>query len=242
MDLKNVRMADARKHIGVVSQDTQLFRLTVAENIAYGLAPDTFTQQEIEAAAKLANADEFIRTLPEGYKTMCGEGGHDLSGGQKQRISIARALLKKPSLLLLDEATSALDAENEAIVQEALDSMMKEVQGRYTIVVIAHRLSTIKDADKIVVLDEGTVAEQGSHEELLRKDGRYATMISRQLHSGAAAEEEGSASPEKAAQDAQAQIKAVLDALPEEKLGPVLMALMKDYKKAMMGGKGTGKS
>merc|ERR1712194_767036 len=193
-----------------------------------------FTQQEIEAAAKLANADEFIRTLPEGYKTMCGEGGHDLSGGQKQRLSIARALVRRPVLLLLDEATSALDAENEAVVQGALDTMMKQVQGNCTILVIAHRLSTIKDANKIVVLHEGSVVEEGTHDQLLQMHGRYAKMISRRLQSGAEDAGDGTVSAEKQAKQAEEQIKRIIESLPDDKKADVLKSLMTSFKGAFM--------
>merc|ERR1712087_574964 len=122
-----------------------------------------------------------IQDLDDGYKTMVGEGGVRLSGGQKQRLAIARALLRKPSLLLLDEATSALDAENEGKVQEALDELMRTMSGRCSVMLIAHRLSTVMSADKIVVVDGGTVVEQGSHDCLLENNGIYAQLVSRQL-------------------------------------------------------------
>ncbi|CAK9029794.1 Mitochondrial potassium channel ATP-binding subunit (ATP-binding cassette sub-family B member 8 [Durusdinium trenchii] len=167
-ELQHMHLHQYRSKVGVVSQDTQLFRSTVAQNITYGLRDSEFTHEDVVRAAKLANAQEFIEALPEGYNTMVGESGHDLSGGQKQRLSIARALVRRPRILLLDEATSALDAENEAYVQAALDELMKQMQGTCTIMVIAHRLSTIKDADWIIVLHEGQVAEEGTHDQLLQ--------------------------------------------------------------------------
>jgi len=234
-DLQEMNVRDLRKNIGLVSQDTQLFRANVTDNITYGLSPESFTMEDVERAAMLANADEFIRKLPEGYSTMLGEGGHDLSGGQKQRLSIARALVRRPRLLLLDEATSALDAENEAQVQEALDGLMKEMQGSCTIMVIAHRLSTIKDANNIVVLHEGNIIEQGTHAQLLEiKDGRYAAMIARQLTGGDDKEEgEGGASSEdKLAKEAQSQMISLLEGLSDAKKAEILMAIMTKYKGA----------
>lgn len=242
-DLREMSLPGLRQKVGIVSQDTQLFRMTVQDNITYGLRPGSFDPLDVERAAKLANADEFIRTLPEGYKTMVGEGGQDLSGGQKQRLSIARALVRRPRVLLLDEATSALDAENEAQVQKALDHLMKEMQGSCTIMVIAHRLSTIKDAYRIIVLHEGIIVEQGTHEELLQiKDGRYAAMISRQLSGGDKEEEDdGEPSEDKTAKAVQQQVISLIEGLPEHKQGEVLMAVMKPFKGAMMRGmKGKG--
>ena len=147
--------------IGFVLQDTVLFRGTIRDNIAYG-RPGA-TQKEIEEAAKLANADEFISRMPHGYDTMVGERGLTLSGGQRQRIGIARAVIRDTPILILDEPTAALDTESERLVIEALERLMK---GR-TVITIAHRLSTIRDADKIIVLKEGVVAEQGTHQELI---------------------------------------------------------------------------
>ncbi|CAE7212556.1 Abcb10 [Symbiodinium pilosum] len=239
-ELQCMHLLQYRNKVGVVSQDTQLFRMTVTENITYGLRATEYTMEDVERAAKLANADEFIRALPEGYSTMIGESGHDLSGGQKQRLSIARALVRRPRILLLDEATSALDAENEAMVQAALDSLMHQMQGTCTIMVIAHRLSTIKDADRIIVLHEGQVVEQGTHDELLQiKEGRYATMIARQLQGGSADGgadgEEGS--KEKKVEDAIAEIMAIVESVNEDKRKEVLMGIMKKAKGA---GKGKG--
>ncbi len=170
VDGKNIgdlSLASLRNNIGMVQQDVYLFSGSVAENIAYG-KPDA-TREEIEQAAKLAGADEFIATLPNGYDTYVGERGVKLSGGQKQRISIARVFLKNPPILILDEATSALDNESERLVQKSLARLAK---GRTTLV-IAHRLTTIKNADKIIVLTKEGIMEQGSHAELMAKKGAY---------------------------------------------------------------------
>ncbi|XP_030348574.1 mitochondrial potassium channel ATP-binding subunit [Strigops habroptila] len=160
--------------IGFISQEPVLFGTTIMENIRFG-KPGA-SDAEVYAAARLANADDFIRSFPEGYNTVVGERGVALSGGQKQRVAIARALLKDPAVLILDEATSALDAQSEKVVQEALD---RAASGR-TVLLIAHRLSTIRGADLIVVLAQGRVAEAGTHEELLRRGGLYAELIRRQ--------------------------------------------------------------
>ncbi|XP_062426815.1 mitochondrial potassium channel ATP-binding subunit [Rhea pennata] len=161
--------------IGFISQEPVLFGTTIMENIRFG-KPGA-SDAEVYAAARLANADGFIRSFPEGYNTVVGERGVALSGGQKQRVAIARALVKNPSVLILDEATSALDAESEKVVQEALD---RAVAGR-TVLVIAHRLSTVQGADLIVVLAQGRVAEAGTHDELVRRGGLYAELIRRQM-------------------------------------------------------------
>ncbi|XP_033108642.1 ATP-dependent translocase ABCB1-like [Anneissia japonica] len=174
-DLTDLNINWMRKDcIGVVSQEPILFATTIYENIAYGR--DGVTNDEIVAAAKSANAHDFISKLPEGYNTMVGERGTQLSGGQKQRVAIARALVRNPKILLLDEATSALDSESERVVQEALDAAQV---GRTTLV-IAHRLSTIKNADVIYAIDEGSVAESGSHDELMAKNGVYAQLVTLQ--------------------------------------------------------------
>ncbi len=169
-DLRKLKMADLRNAIGLVSQDVFLFHGTVRENIAYG----TFdaTHEEIVEAAKIAEAHDFILALPQGYDTIVGERGQKLSGGQRQRISIARAILKNPPVLILDEATSSVDNETEAAIQRSLE---KIAVGRTTIV-IAHRLSTVRNADRIFVLENGTLKEQGRHEELSEGDGIYATL------------------------------------------------------------------
>jgi subfamily B ATP-binding cassette protein MsbA len=167
-DIRAVPVADLRAHLALVSQETALFDDSIRANIAYGRIGAT--DAEIEAAAADAFADSFIRALPQGYNTIVGELGVKLSGGQRQRIAIARAMLRNAPILLLDEATSALDNESERAVQDALRRLQ---QGRTTIV-IAHRLSTIVDADLIVVLDHGRVVEQGTHTELLQRNGAYA--------------------------------------------------------------------
>jgi ATP-binding cassette subfamily B protein len=168
-DISKVTKRSLRRSLGYVSQQPYLFEGTIRDNIRYG-RPDA-TDEEIEAAAKLAHADEFIRQQEHGYETLVGENGVTLSGGQRQRLSIARAIVRNAPILVLDEATSALDNESELRVQQALNTVMK---GRTTIV-IAHRLSTVIDADTIVVLEEGRVVEQGSHQALLAKaDGVYS--------------------------------------------------------------------
>ena len=185
-NIRKVTQHSLRKNIAYVPQEASLFHRTIAENIAYA-KPDA-TMEEIKHAAKLANAAEFIKKLPNGYETMVGERGIKLSGGQRQRIAIARAILKDAPILVLDEATSALDSESEALIQEALLRLM---HGR-TSIVVAHRLSTISSLDRIVVLDNGKIIEQGSHNELLKlKDGQYKKLWNRQ--SGAFIEESKSA-------------------------------------------------
>jgi subfamily B ATP-binding cassette protein MsbA len=156
--------------MGIVSQDTILFNDTVANNINYGL-PDA-GMKEIQSAAKIANALEFIEDLQDGFNTIIGEKGTRLSGGERQRISIARAILKNPDILILDEATSALDTESERKVQDALDKLVKD----RTVIVIAHRLSTITQADRIIVLDEGHIVESGNHNSLIAENGIYKKL------------------------------------------------------------------
>jgi ATP-binding cassette subfamily B protein len=169
-DLRDLRSRDLRRAIGLVSQDVFLFHGSVRDNIAYG-RPDA-TEGEIRAAADIAEADEFIRRLPEGYDTIVGERGQKLSGGQRQRVSIARAVLVDPPILVLDEATSAVDNETEAAIQRSLERISLD----RTTVVIAHRLSTIRHADRIYVMDEGRVVEVGTHEELIDHPGIYRTL------------------------------------------------------------------
>ena len=173
-DIRDVTQGSLRENIAYVPQESSLFHRTVFENIAYG-RPGA-TKEEVLRAAKLANADEFVKKLPDGYETMVGERGVKLSGGQRQRIAIARAILKDAPILVLDEATSALDSESEALIQEALVNLMK---GR-TSIVVAHRLSTIAGLDEIVVLNDGKIVEQGTHAELLKQGGEYQKLWSRQ--------------------------------------------------------------
>jgi len=174
-DIRTMTIEGLRNKIGIVSQESILFSGTVAENIAFGKLDAT--PREIIAAAKIANAHNFIKKLENRYDTQIGEGGNKLSGGQKQRIAIARAILKNPEILILDEATSALDTESEKLVQEALNKLMEVDK---TVLVIAHRLSTVKSADEIIVLSDGEIAERGTHEELIRKNGIYAYLSSLQ--------------------------------------------------------------
>lgn len=175
-DIRDVTIESLREQIGIVPQETMLFSTTVMENIRYGRLEAT--DDEVVAAAKAANADVFIRELPEGYQTQIGERGLNLSGGQRQRMAIARAILKNPRILILDEATSALDTESEKVVQAALDNLMV---GR-TSFVIAHRLSTVFNADQIYVIDHGEVREHGTHEELLEKKGLYSNLYNIQFN------------------------------------------------------------
>jgi subfamily B ATP-binding cassette protein MsbA len=183
IDTREITLPSLRALTGIVSQDTVLFNDTVRNNIAYG-APGEYTDAEVVAAARAANAHAFIEELPQGYDTLLGERGLRLSGGQRQRIAIARALLTDPPILILDEATSALDTESERLVQEAIDRLLA---GR-TVFVIAHRLSTIVHADQILVLDRGEIVERGTHGELLARGGTYARLHALQFRTvGAAA-------------------------------------------------------
>ena len=179
-DVRDYKVNPLREQIGYVLQDTVLFRGTILENIAFGRPKAT--REEIVDAARLANADEFIQRMPKGYDTMVGERGSTLSGGQRQRIGIARVMVRNSPILLLDEPTAALDSESEKLVIEALERLMK---GR-TVITIAHRLSTIRDADKIIVINSGVVAESGNHDQLMALNGIYAELHRTQFDSAAA--------------------------------------------------------
>jgi ATP-binding cassette subfamily B protein len=181
-DIRDVTQKSLRAAFGVVPQDTVLFNDTILYNIRYGR--EDATDDEVMAAARLAQIDGFIRELPDGYSSMVGERGLKLSGGEKQRVAIARTILKNPPILLLDEATSALDTHTEREIQAAL----REVSRNRTTLVIAHRLSTVVDADEILVLDHGQIIERGRHGELLAKAGAYAAMWNRQREAAAARE------------------------------------------------------
>ena len=176
IDLKLLKIKSLRDKIGIVTQETILFNDTVKNNIAYGL--DDCPMEKIIEAAIAANAHEFIMQLPQGYDTLIGERGTKLSGGQRQRISIARALLKNPPILILDEATSNLDTESEILVQEAIERLMKN----RTVFVIAHRLSTIRNADRIIVLENGRIVQEGRHDELIKQDGLYRKLYEMQFN------------------------------------------------------------
>ncbi|MBD1911689.1 MULTISPECIES: ABC transporter ATP-binding protein [unclassified Leptolyngbya] len=174
-DIRQVTFQSLRRQIGLVPQETILFSGTIAQNIAFG--QKVFELERVEEAAKIANAHSFIRQFPDGYDTWVGERGMNLSGGQRQRIAIARAVLLNPRILILDEATSALDAESEALVQEALERLMRD----RTVFIIAHRLATVRRADRILVLEQGQVVESGTHAELLDAGGRYARYYAQQF-------------------------------------------------------------
>jgi subfamily B ATP-binding cassette protein MsbA len=178
LDLLRIRRDSLLDHVAVVTQEPFLFTGTIGDNIRYG-RPDS-SPEEVERAARIAHVDEFVTTLPHGYDTEVGEAGVNLSGGQRQRITIARAILKDPSILIFDEATSSLDARSERFVQDAMESLLS---GR-TVLVIAHRLSTVRHADKIVVLEAGVVSASGTHEELMQGDGLYRELIALQNSSG----------------------------------------------------------
>ncbi|MEL7512406.1 MAG: ATP-binding cassette domain-containing protein, partial [Cyanobacteria bacterium J06554_3] len=175
IDIKTVTIESLRHQIGTVPQETALFSGTIAQNIAYGQTELDY--EAIKAAAKVANAHDFISQLSQGYHTWVGERGSNFSGGQRQRIAIARAILLNPRILILDEATSALDPESEALVQEALERAMKN----RTVFIIAHRLSTVRQANRILFLEKGKIVESGTHPELLAQNGRYAQFYTQQF-------------------------------------------------------------
>ncbi|MEM2129529.1 MAG: ATP-binding cassette domain-containing protein, partial [Candidatus Bathyarchaeia archaeon] len=166
-DIRDVKVESLRKQIGIVSQETFLFNMTVKENIAYGV-PNA-TMEDVQRVAKIAKAHDFIMTFPKGYDTVIGERGLTLSGGQQQRIAIARALLTDPRILILDDSTSSVDVDTEYEIQQALSALLKN----RTTFVITQRLSTIRNADKIIVLDDGKIVEEGDHETLMAKKGAY---------------------------------------------------------------------
>ena len=178
LDVRDVRQASLSRAIGFVTQESYLFHDTIRANLLYG-RPDA-TQEELDAAARAAYIYDRITEFPDGYDTMVGERGYRLSGGEKQRLAIARVLLHDPRILIMDEATSALDTASERVVQQALESLM----GSRTTIAIAHRLSTIVAADVIYVIDAGTVAESGTHQELLRRGGLYASLYNEQFEGG----------------------------------------------------------
>jgi ATP-binding cassette subfamily B protein len=193
VDVHNVALAELRGRIGIVPQDSTVFSANAMDNIRYG-RPEA-TDDEVIAAARAAFAEEFILRLPEGYQTFLGERGVRLSGGQRQRIAIARAMLKNPPLLLLDEATSALDAESERMVQAALEAAMAD----RTTLVIAHRLATVQKADRIIVMEQGRIVEEGNHQELMQRDGLYAKLARMQFHTDPLAPSAETAESEQAA-------------------------------------------
>ena len=176
-DIRDLDINSLRKMMGIVSQETILFNDTIGSNIKYGL--QSVTDDQLQKAAKNANAYDFISEQPNGFETVIGEKGVRLSGGQRQRIAIARAILKNPSILILDEATSSLDTESEYKVQKAIDNLMAD----RTVLVIAHRLSTVESADKILVMEDGEIADFGSHQDLLKKDGVYTRLYKKQFKS-----------------------------------------------------------
>jgi subfamily B ATP-binding cassette protein MsbA len=175
VDIRDLDINVLRKVMGIVSQETILFNDTIGANIKYGL--QSVSDQQLKAAAKNANALDFILEQPNGFETMIGEKGVRLSGGQRQRIAIARAILKNPSILILDEATSSLDTESEYLVQKAIDNLMAD----RTVLVIAHRLTTVENADTIVVMKNGQIVDIGSHNDLLKKDGVYTRLYKKQF-------------------------------------------------------------
>lgn len=174
-DIRQYSLSSLRSHLGIVPQETVLFNESIRFNILYGRKDAS--EEDLVAAAKAANAYQFINRLPNGFDTVIGERGVRISGGERQRLAIARAILKNPPILVLDEATSSLDTESEKLVQEAIENLMIN----RTVIMIAHRLSTVKRADRIIVLDKGVIVEEGNHETLLSKEGIYSRLHNLQL-------------------------------------------------------------
>jgi ABC-type multidrug transport system fused ATPase/permease subunit len=183
VDLRSIQRDSFLDQIAVVTQDPFLFDTTIRDNIRYGRLDAS--EEEMFAAARAAHVDEFVDQLPEGYDTQVGEFGTLLSGGQRQRITIARAIMKNPAILVFDEATSSLDAKTERTVQDAIDTL----RGKRTVFVVAHRLSTIRNADRIVVLEQGRVSQQGTHEELLAESGLYREFVALQTDAADSSED-----------------------------------------------------
>jgi len=220
IDMRTLSSRSVRALCGFVAQDTQLFAKSIEENLAYGLGRP-YTREEVVAACKAANAHDFIMDTEEQYETRVGERGMLLSGGQRQRLAIARCFLRQPRLLFLDEATSALDAENEAAVQQALDSLIVNVG--CTVVLIAHRLCTVIDANQIAVVHNGAIIERGAHSELLQANGIYASLVQRQMARDASAVAEGKQQAEKSAGGKGKAMQNEIDQLIEEMEGSGLL-------------------
>lgn len=213
IDIKELNVAYLRSLIGYVGQEPTLFATTIAGNIKYG-KPDA-THEEIEAAARSANAHDFITSFPDGYDTQVGDKGAQLSGGQKQRIAIARVLIASPTILLLDEATSALDSESEMVVQDALDNVVAE--SKRTTIVIAHRLSTIRNADSIAVVSDGRIVEQGTHDELMANEaGHYFSLVSKQENRGSKTESRTSSCSGLSALGDEGAIEKIIATIPDD--------------------------
>ncbi|ETO33436.1 ABC transporter [Reticulomyxa filosa] len=178
VDMREYNVYSVRKRMAMVAQDTELFTNTIEHNVAYSV--DEYTEEDLIRACTLAQAHQFIQSFDDKYKSRVGKKGTRLSGGQKQRLSIARVLMRKPEVMILDEATSSLDGESEALVQAALEQAIADQQ--CTVIIVAHRLSTVASADKIIVIDDGQIVEQGTHNELVAEKGLYAKMVERQIN------------------------------------------------------------
>jgi len=207
---QDLKVRDIRKLMGLVAQDTELFARTIQENISYGLDETEYTQADVIAAAKKAQAHDFITEMKDGYDTRVGEKGGRISGGQRQRLAIARIFLRQPKVVLLDEATSALDEESQAAVQKGLDQLIEGAQA--TVVVVAHRLSTVRNAHKIAVVDKGVVIEEGTHDQLVDQGGVYSALVKQHvakeksvLHQGKADEDDELSDADGAAKKGQAE-------------------------------------